>query len=333
MFQIGNFKFGEVNKTYIIAEIGINHNGSFDTALALVDKAIECRVDAIKFQTFKTEKLVASQSEYFEILKGNEFSKSEYRNLFLKAKEGGIHCFSACFDEESVDLWNNLDAPAFKIASGDITHFNLLKKISSCGKPIILSTGASTLSDIKKAIKVIYKQNSNSSVALLHCVSNYPTKIKDLNLNCINTLKKNFNCIVGFSDHTIGIVAPTVAVSLGAKIIEKHFTLDKKLPGPDHALSADPTEMKALVDRLKEVNESLGSDQKFLVEGKNLQKAIRRSLVVNRDIEKGEIISESMLETKRPAIGLDSDEKEYFIGKKVKKRINVDQPIFKQDVE
>ena len=267
MFQIENFKFSETNKTYIIAEIGINHNGNFDTALTLVDKAIECKVDAVKFQTFKTERLVSSQSEYFDILKENEFSKVEYRKLFLRAKEGGIHCFSACFDEESVDLWNDLDAPAFKVASGDITHFNLLKKISSCGKPIILSTGASSLLDIKKAIEVIRTQNSKSSIALLHCVSNYPTEIKDLNLNCINTLKKKFNCIVGFSDHTVGIIAPTVAVAIGAKIIEKHFTLDKMLPGPDHALSADPSEMKTLVSRLKEVNESLGSDKKYLIEG------------------------------------------------------------------
>lgn len=304
---------------YIIAEIGINHNGSFKQAMKLVDAAAAAGVDAVKFQAYRTTKLLSLDSEYFELLKGFELKPSEYEALFERAKGRKIDAFAACFDEESADIWNDFGAPAFKIASGDITHHRLLKKIAKFNKPMIVSTGASSLNDIALALETIDVVNPNLETALLHCVSKYPTEPEEANLRCIKTLQENFGKIVGFSDHTEGVLTPLAAICVGALIIEKHFTLDKNGLGPDHKLSADPNEMSEIVSLSKRVFESLGDGKKELVEGVETQTAIRRSITLSKSLKANEVIDETMIEVTRPGHGIQSGKLSRVVGKRVRK--------------
>ena len=262
---------GEEEPCFIIAEAGVNHNGSVELAKKLIDAAKDAGADAVKFQTFKAENVVvkdAQKAEYqkettgegsqYEMIKKLELTEEDFRELADYAKEKDIMFLSSPFDKDSIDLLNELDVPAFKVGSGEITNFPLLRYIAKKGKPIILSTGMSTLGEIEEALDVI-RSEGVEDIALLHCVSNYPARIEDVNLRAMGTLKQAFKLPVGFSDHTLGITAPIAAVALGACVIEKHFTLDRNLPGPDHKASLEADELKEMVKAIREVEKVLGN--------------------------------------------------------------------------
>jgi len=263
--KIGDKLIGEEEPCFIIAEAGVNHNGSIELAKKLIDAAKDAGADAVKFQTFKTENVVvkdAQKAEYqkettgegsqYEMIKKLELTEEDFRELADYAKEKDIMFLSSPFDKESVDLLNELDVPAFKVGSGEITNLPLLRYIAKKEKPIILSTGMSTLGEIEEALDVI-RSEGVEDIILLHCVSNYPARIEDVNLRALGTLKQAFKLPVGFSDHTLGITAPIAAVALGACVIEKHFTLDRNLPGPDHKASLEPEELKEMAKAIREV--------------------------------------------------------------------------------
>ena len=263
--KIGDKLIGEEEPCFIIAEAGVNHNGSVELAKKLIDAAKDAGADAVKFQTFKAESVVvkdAQKAEYqkettgegsqYEMIKKLELTEEDFRELADYAKEKDIMFLSSPFDKESVDLLNELDVPAFKVGSGEITNLPLLRYIAKKEKPIILSTGMSTLGEIEEALDVI-RSEGVEDIILLHCVSNYPARIEDVNLRALGTLKQAFKLPVGFSDHTLGITAPIAAVALGACVIEKHFTLDRNLPGPDHKASLEPEELKEMAKAIREV--------------------------------------------------------------------------------
>ena len=331
------FKIFE-NKIFIIAEAGVNHNGDIKLAKKLINVAKDAGADAVKFQTFKVEDVVtqnAEKAEYqkettgaeesqFEMIKKLELTESDFKELADYAKKAGILFLSSPFDKESVDLLDELDVPAFKVASGEITNLPLLRYIAKKGKPIILSTGMSTLGEIEEALDVI-RSEEVEDIILLHCVSNYPARVEDVNLRAMGTLKQAFKLPVGFSDHTLGITAPIAAVALGACVIEKHFTLDRNLPGPDHKASLEPDELKEMVKAIREVEKALGNGiKKPTKEEEKIKKVARRSIVAKVDISKGAIITEEMLDVKRPGTGIEPKYLKFIIGRKAKEDIKKD---------
>lgn len=316
--RIADKIIGEGETCFIIAEAGVNHNGDMGLAIKLIDAAKECGADAVKFQSFTTENLVSDDSpkaEYqkqttdpeesqYEMLKKLELGKEDFKTLIEHANKRGIIFLSTPYDEYNADMLEELKVSAFKVASCDITNTPLLKHIAKKGKPMIISTGMSTLEEVKDAVDVI-KEESNEKIILLHCVTNYPTKLEDVNLRAMITLRDTFQLPVGYSDHTEGTVAPLAAVTLGAAIIEKHFTLNRTFPGPDHSASLEPREFKIMIQNIKKIESCLGSPikQPTPVEKENL-KTMRRSIVAKVDIPMGVIITKDMLSTKRPGTGL-----------------------------
>lgn len=320
---------------FVIAEVGVNHNGDINLAKKLIDIAKEIGVDAIKFQTYKTEDLVtanAKMADYqknnlgvetsqLEMLKKLELSYSSFTSLKEYCDKKNILFLSTPHTEDAVDFLDDL-MPAYKIGSGDLNNIPLLKKIAKKNKPIILSTGMSYLSEIKESVDAI--SYLNNKLIILHCTTTYPCPLKDVNLNAMLTMMNELNFPIGYSDHTLGIKVPLMAVSLGAAMIEKHFTLDKNLPGPDHSASATPDEMLSLVKRIrsgdleKPTEEILGS---FLKEPTEVElenkKIVRKSLIADRDILKGEKISLNDIIIKRPGSGIDPKYLDKICGKKV----------------
>lgn len=304
-----------MTKTFIIAEVGVNHNGSFELAKKLIDKGEEAGVDCVKFQTFKSENLVSSfakMAEYqkenlgkednqYAMLKQLELSFSDFKLLKEYSEEKGIMFLSTPFDLESADFLNNLGMQIFKIPSGEITNLPYLRKINSFGKKVILSTGMANLDEIQAALDVL----KDCKVSLLHCTTEYPCPYDSVNMNAMLTLKQNFGLEVGYSDHTQGIEVPIMAVAMGAKIIEKHFTLDKNMEGPDHKASLEPDELKAMVMAIRNVEKAFGNGVKEPQEAekKNIDIA-RKSIVARCDIKKGETFTEENLTTKRPGNGI-----------------------------
>ena len=343
--KIGNKLIGEEEPCFIIAEAGVNHNGSVELAKKLIDIAKEAGADAVKFQTFKAENVVikhAEKAEYqktvkeesqYEMIKKLELAEEDFEELADYAKEKGILFLSSPFDKESVDLLYELDVPAFKVASGEITNFPLLKHIAKKEKPIILSTGMATLGEVEDALNVI-RSEGVKDVILLHCVSNYPAAMEDVNLRAIETLKQAFKIPVGFSDHTLGITASIAAVALGACVIEKHFTLDRNLPGPDHKASLEPDELKEMVKAIKDVGTALGEGIKRPTkEEEEIKKVARRSIVAKVDIPKGAIITEEMLDVKRPGTGIDPKYLSFIIGRKTNKDIKKDKILIREMIK
>jgi N-acetylneuraminate synthase/N,N'-diacetyllegionaminate synthase len=261
------------------------------------------------------------------MIKKLELSDEDFTRLFDYAKQRDIIFLSSPFDEESVDLLDSLGVPAFKVASGEITNFRLLRHVARKSKPIILSTGMSAIDEIADALNVI-KKEGNKEIILLHCVTSYPARMEDANLKVIETLRNRFNLPIGFSDHTLGIAAPIAATTLGAVLIEKHFTLDKHLPGPDHKASLDPDELKNMIRTIRDVEKSLGDGTKKLTEDEDKIKQIaRRSIVARVEIPKGSLITEDMLDFKRPGIGIAPKYVEKMLGKEAKHRIKKDELI------
>lgn len=314
---------------FVIAEVGVNHNGRMDLARDLVDAAVGAGADAVKFQTFKAENLatgdapkaayqrsstgdVESQSE---MLRRLELSYDQFRELHEYCRARSILFLSTPFDEEAADFLDGLGVPAFKVASGEITNLPLLTHIARKGKPVLLSTGMSYLGEVEHAVQAI-RGTGNNSLALFHCSGNYPTAAEDVNLRAMQTLSAVFGVPVGYSDHTLGIEVALAAVALGACMIEKHLTLDRLLPGPDHQASIETAEFRALVKGIRRIEMSLGDGFKVPT-ARELETAsiARRSLVAARDIPAGTILTDELIVIKRPGTGLPPSLKPFLIGR------------------
>jgi len=336
---------GEGFPVFIIAEAGVNHNGDPDVARKLVEKAAECGADCIKFQTFKAERVVtrgapkakyqmettATAESQMDMLKKVELSPEHHIDLKKYAQELGLVFLSTPYNFEDVDLLERIGVSAYKVASGQIVELPFLQKIAKTGKPVFLSTGMADKGEIEEALRTIRK-SGNQKTVLLQCTTNYPSLIEDANLRVIPALRSAFHIPVGYSDHTIGEEAAIAAVALGAVVIEKHFTLDKKLPGPDHSSSVTPDELKSLTEKIRRTELSLGSDRKSpsAVERENAV-GVRRSIVASRTIRKGAIIHTEDISFKRPATGLSPVYYDRIVGKKAAKEIAEDE-ILQEDM-
>lgn len=305
---------------FIIAEAGVNHNGSLKIAKKLIDIAVESGVDAVKFQTFKAENLVAKTAEkadyqkkntdalesQFDMLKKLELDASSHRELLDYCNEKGIIFLSSPFDHESIDFLNDLGVQIFKIPSGEITNLPFLKHIGSLSKKVVLSTGMSNLQEVKDALAILINKGTlKENITVLHANTMYPTPLKDVNLNAMLTIQKECEVAIGYSDHTLGIEVDIAAVAMGASIIEKHFTLDKKMDGPDHKASLEPSELKAMVLCIRNVEKALGSYDKKPSPSERANMGIaRKSIVSNQAIKKGDILTEKNITIKRPGTGI-----------------------------
>jgi N,N'-diacetyllegionaminate synthase len=332
---------GIVKKTFIIAEAGVNHNGDVELAKKLVDVACEAEADAVKFQTFIPENVVsiyADKAQYqkdttdkgetqLEMVKKLKLSFEQFRLLNDYCKEKGIMFLSTPFDIDSLDFLETIDMPIIKVPSGEIVNLPLLLSVAAVEKPVILSTGMSTLEEVRFARDVLLK-NGASGVSLLHCNTEYPTPFRDANLRAMITLKKEFGGTVGYSDHTLGIEVPIAAVALGAEIIEKHFTLDKNMPGPDHSCSLEPDQLKSMVRAIRNIELALGRSEKTPSESerKNISIA-RKSIVAATDIMQGEEFTRNNLAIKRPGTGISPTKWFEVIGKKAKRDFVFDELI------
>ncbi|MFH1202761.1 MAG: N-acetylneuraminate synthase [Candidatus Omnitrophota bacterium] len=338
--KIGNKLIGQGRPVFVIAEVGSNHNGKLKQAKELIDVAKYAGADAVKFQTFSAENLYSAKTPVmsylrkkrlikkgetvYDLFKKVELPRDWHGLLFEYCRKKGIIFLSTPFDIEAVDLLEDVGVQAYKIASFEITHLPLLEHTAGKKKPIILSTGMADLKDIETALKTIYKQ-ANHDVILLHCAINYPPEYADLNLRAIQTMRRKFNLPVGFSDHTLGITADIAAVSLGACVIEKHFTLNRKLPGLDHPFALEPEELKAMVVAIRDTEASLGSRVKSHTKAEEeLYRLARRSLVAACDIRRGEIITNSMIAVKRPGYGIHPKMANEVIGRVTKTNIEKD---------
>lgn len=326
-------------RVFIIAEAGVNHNGDLGLAKKLVDAAVEARADAIKFQSFKAEKIVSAQAKkadyqltttdatesQLDMLRRLELDWDAHCELFRYCKEKGILFLSTPFDPDSADRLEELGVPIFKIASGEITNIPLIRYIASKKQPIILSTGMSTLDEVAEALNTIYAEG-NRDVTVLHCVSEYPAPLEQVNLRAMLTLKQAFNIPVGYSDHTLGIEIAVAAVVLGARVIEKHFTLSRQMTGPDHKASLEPTELKYLIECIRNIEVALGDGIKRPApcEASNIL-AVRRSVFAAMDIPAGTIIRDYMLKCKRPGTGISVRYYDTIIGRRAKRDFKADE--------
>jgi len=317
--------FNLKERSLIIAEIGNNHDGNFTKARELLYKAVECGVDVVKFQTFKTEKWftesvpafararVLGYEKQFDRLKALEFNIDQFYELSQLAKGKGVIFLSTPFDEESADALEPI-VPAFKIASADLINIKLLRHIAAKGKPVILSTGQAFIEEIDEAVKIF----QSGQLALMHCISAYPTPDDQANLHSITFLKSRYNLPVGYSDHTSGILACIAAVAIGAKIIEKHFTFDKSQKFGDHPLSADPEDMKMLVSKIRRLEKMLGTEEKRCQPCElESRKQLRRSLHLKCDVKRGTILNEDMLIPLVSGKGIAANRIDEVVGKSV----------------
>ena len=331
--KISNKWVGEETPVFIVAEGGINHNGKVKIAKELVYEAKKAGADAIKFQTFTASDLASPKSKFYNIFKKLELDKTDFEEISDHAKSQGIVFLSTPFSERSVDILTSLKVPAFKIASGDLTHIPLIKYAASKRKPMIISTGMANLKEVQDAIKAIVSER-NRQIIIMHSVSSYPTPPSHANLRVICELMKKFPYPVGYSDNGNDSLVPITSVALGAKIIEKHFTINKKLRGPDHSLSTDPREFASLVQKIREVETMLGDGNKKcqMSESEN-RMAARRSITAVVPIARGTRITREMIQIKRPATGIEPKYILQVVGKKAIKRISVDESIKWNDIK
>lgn len=332
---------GSMKGVYIIAEAGVNHNGRVETALKLCDASKRAGASAVKFQTFKTEKNItqwAEMAEYqkrhtavrqsqFAMVKKLELGHGAFRKIKKYCDKIGIEFLSTPDDDESLDLLLKLGLETIKIGSGEVTNIPYLRKVGRSRKDIILSTGMSEMNEVKSAYKILIASGARS-VLLLHCTSEYPCPPADVNLRAMDALRKAFKTHVGYSDHTSGIAVAVAAVARGASIIEKHLTLDKRMEGPDHAASIDPSEFAEMVKAIRVVEEALGDGRKKVSpsERKNLI-IVRRSIVASRHIKKGDVFTEDNLAAKRPGTGISPVRWDGVIGRKAKRDFEEDELI------
>lgn len=333
MYQIGDKLIGQNKDVYVIAEVGVNHNGDVELAKSSIDAAKNAGADAVKFQTWITEKLVAPdarQAAYqtvntgreqtqFQLLKSLELTQKNFRDLKQYAADTGIEFLSTPDEEESADFLSDLGVSAFKIGSGEVTNIPFLKHLARKEKPLILSTGMSTLGEVEDAINAI-ENEGNTSIILLHCVSEYPANPMECNLRAIDTLKHSFKYPVGFSDHTLGMDITIAAVAVGACVVEKHLTINKKLDGPDHSLSLNPDEFKVMVDKIRLIESALGNGRKIPSESEAKNKeVVQKSLVSSRAIRAGSIIEMADVVLLRASGGLPPNYMDIVVGKRLKR--------------
>lgn len=308
-----------MSRIFVIAEAGVNHNGNLEIAKKMIDAAVKAGADAVKFQTFKADSLVrkdASKAEYqkenatdkqesqYEMLKKLELTKQMHQELMQACADKGILFLSTPFDPDSIQMLTDCGITIMKVPSGEITNYPYLKGIARTGKPVILSTGMCELEEVKAAVQVL-KENGSGQITLLHCNTEYPTPMQDVNLRAMQTLREETGLPVGYSDHTQGIEVPIAAAAMGAVVIEKHFTLDRSMEGPDHKASLEPDELRAMVQAVRNIESALGDGIKrpSPSEKKN-RDVVRKSIVANRDIRKGEVFTEDNLTAKRPGNGI-----------------------------
>lgn len=340
-FKIGNFEIGKDNRVFIIAELSANHNQNFDIAVQSLKAIKDCGADAIKLQTYTPDTLTLdSDKDYFKIQHGTIWDGTTLYQLYQKAytpwewqpklkklaDELGLICFSSPFDKTAVDFLEQMEVPAYKIASFEIVDLPLIEYVASKRKPVIISTGIATENEISEAVNSC-RSVGNNQIALLKCTSEYPASIEDANLKAIPTLAKKFNTIVGLSDHTLGTIVPATSVALSAKIIEKHFILDKRLGGPDAAFSLEPQEFKKMVDEVRQVEKALGKATLDLTEKVNASRKFARSLFVVKDVNKGEMFTEENVRSIRPSNGLPPKYIKEILGKKAKVHISKGTPL------
>ena len=334
-----------MNKVIIIAEAGVNHNGDIELAKKLIDAAVEAGVDFVKFQTFKSENLVskeAKKADYqientqksnenqLQMLKKLELSNSQHDILISYCKQKNIAFFSTAFDIESLNYLKELGLKMVKIPSGEITNLPYLRKAASLFNEVILSTGMSTMKEIEEALDVFLQEGiSKNNITILHCNTEYPTPMKDVNLKAMLSIHEKFGAKIGYSDHTLGIEVPVAAVALGAKMIEKHFTLDRSLPGPDQLASLEPLELKALVKSIRNIELAIsgtGLKEPSDSEIKNIS-IVRKSIVAKNPIAKGEKFTEYNITTKRPGTGISAMQWDKVVGKIACKNFDGDELI------
>ena len=329
--------------TLIIAEAGVNHNGSLETAKNLINVAVDAGADFVKFQTFKADSLVTKKADkadyqkkftqkdesHFEMIRRLELDKPAHEELISYCAQKNIQFLSTAFDHDSIELLAELNIPVFKIPSGEITNLPYLRHIGGLGKPVIMSTGMATLDEVRAAMNLLIDGGLNKKdLTILHCNTEYPTPMNDVNLRAMLTIRDELNVKVGYSDHTLGIEIPIAAVALGATVIEKHFTLDRNLPGPDHSASLEPDELKKMVQAIRNIEVALGDGIKkpSASESKNIPIA-RKSIVAARTIKKGEVFTSENLAVKRPGNGVSPMMWDDYIGKIANKDYYLDEVI------
>lgn len=344
--RIQNRIISDYHKPLVIVEVSANHKNSLKNTFAIIEKAAEIGAEAIKFQTFDTNEMTLNSKNNFFMLKkqfkNNKWNERSLYNLykeahfpydwhkkvFKKARDLGLICFSSAFDLKSVDFLENLNVPAYKIASLESMHFPLLERVCQTGKPIIVSTGTLDENEIASLVSFL-KQKNCKKLALLHCVTDYPANPENINLRFIEKLKKKFDCLVGFSDHTQGIGSAICSVGFGANLIEKHFKLNNKSDVLDKDFSLDPPQMQTLIKQSEIAWKSIGGKHKILSKNEKTYKKFRRSIFACSDIKKGEIFSEQNIKIVRPAGGLEPKFYKKILGKKTKKNYKFAEPILK----
>ncbi len=323
---------------FVIAEAGVNHNGKLDLAKKLVDVAVDANADAVKFQTYKSENLVIEKvavADYarknmsrnisqIEMVKSLELNYSDFKKIKSYCDGKDIIFLSTPHSFDAIDFLEDL-VPSYKFGSGDITNIPTLKYAAKKMKPIILGTGMSTMREVKNAISAI-KSEGNKQIIALHCTTSYPCPLNEVNLKAMQKMRDELNCLVGYSDHTLGITVPIAATAMGASVIEKHFTISKKLLGPDHKASLEPDELKKMIRAVRDTEKILGSYEKKPTKSeKKIMKSVRKSIVANQDISKGSIINRNMVAIKRPGTGLNPSYEDKIIGKTAKRNIKKDE--------
>lgn len=334
----------------IIAEAGVNHNGDMQKAIELIDVAAAAGVDIVKFQTFKADTIVsrsAKKANYqaanvggdddsqYNMLKALELSEEQHHTLIQACKERGIQFLSTAFDVDGIRFLDGLGLPFFKSPSGEITNYPYLKRLAETGKPVVLSTGMADMEEIKAAVEVLLEHDMRKEdITVLHCNTEYPTPMQDVNLKAMQTIGEEIGVKIGYSDHTLGIEVPVAAVALGATVIEKHFTLDRNLPGPDHRASLEPDELKAMVKAIRNTENAISGDgikAPSTSEQKNIEIA-RKSLFYMQDLKKGDVITERHITALRPASGLSPMKWNQVIGKRLLRDIKASTQVRLEDL-
>ena len=342
ILDFGGVKVGPGAPPYIIAEIGSNHNGDMTLCRRLIDAAAEAGANAVKFQSWSESSLIAEEeyarnTEYSdkkkhfgslrEMVKAYQFTPSQHHEALAQCKARGIAFCSTPFSPEEVDLLESLDVPFFKIASMDIVHLPLLRHVARKQRPVVISTGMATLAEVETAVNTV-RGEGNEQIVLLHCISIYPPEYRTIHLRNLMSLQQTFDVPVGFSDHSLGVAIPLAAIALGASVLEKHFTLDKEMAGWDHAISADPNELRTIVVEGQNVFTALGSTTRTVSEAEmEKRKKFRRSLVARHPLTVGHVLSESDLDAKRPGTGISPDELTYVVGRRLTSAVKRDQVI------
>lgn len=348
-FKIQNKMVGDGHPVFFIAEAGVNHNGSVELGKKLIDIAVDAGADAVKFQTFTADELntktapkstyhiettgIDSDQSWFDLLKTQEISEEMHVALIEYCIEKNIIFLSTPYGVKSADLLEKLNVPAYKIASTDTNNTPLLKHIARKRKPMILSSAMATMEEVELAVSTV-RNIGLDKIAILRCTGNYPSKLSDSNLRVIKTYKEKLNCIVGYSDHTPDLINPIAATAMGAKVYEKHFTIDRLLPGPDHRMSLSAEELKQTIKVIRYTEEAMGSPEKRVLEGEKENRVkLRKSIVTSKNIEKNTIIKRNMLAIKRPGNGIPPSEINNIIGKKVKYDLIEDYVLSLNDIK